>query len=143
MEFSRDEKHSFQEWLQLTAMKPIDRSTPPPAPKEVVVMQEESVEKEQKISKQELIDRFIEANPRMPRANAKGENEITTQAPSVERPNNNTTLMTETLAKVYLEQKKYDRAIQAYEILILKNPEKKSLFADRIWDIKQLKKNNT
>jgi hypothetical protein len=32
-------------------------------------------------------------------------------------------LMTETLAKVYLEQKKY-KAIQAYEILILKYPEK-------------------
>ena len=29
-----------------------------------------------------------------------------------------------TLAKVYLEQKKYNKAIQAYEILILKYPEK-------------------
>jgi hypothetical protein len=31
--------------------------------------------------------------------------------------------MTETLARVYLEQKKYQK-IQAYEILILKYPEK-------------------
>jgi virulence-associated protein VapD len=51
-------------------------------------------------------------------------------------------LMTETLAKVYLEQKKYQKAIQAYEILILKYPEKISFFADRISDIKILQQNN-
>ena len=51
-------------------------------------------------------------------------------------------IMTETLAKVYLEQKKYDKAIQAYEILILKYPEKSSIFANRIQDIKFLQNNN-
>jgi hypothetical protein len=35
-----------------------------------------------------------------------------------------TSLMTETLAKVYLEKKNIKKAIQAYEILILKYPEK-------------------
>ncbi|MNS22632.1 hypothetical protein D3C86_2061550 [compost metagenome] len=50
--------------------------------------------------------------------------------------------MTETLAKVYLEQKKYQKAIQAYEILILKYPEKSHFFADRILDIKTLQQNN-
>ena len=50
--------------------------------------------------------------------------------------------MTETLAKVYLEQKKYSKAIQAYEILILKYPEKSSFFAHRILDIKNLQQNN-
>jgi hypothetical protein len=50
--------------------------------------------------------------------------------------------MTETLAKVFLEQKKYHKAIQAYEILILKYPEKSSLFADRIIEIKNLQQNN-
>ena len=50
--------------------------------------------------------------------------------------------MTETLARVYLEQKKYSKAIQAYEILILKYPEKSSFFADRISDIKIVQQNN-
>jgi hypothetical protein len=54
----------------------------------------------------------------------------------------NNHLMTETLAKVYLEQKKYQRAIQAYEILILKYPEKSSFFADQIKNIKDLQQNN-
>ena len=53
-----------------------------------------------------------------------------------------THLMTETLARVYLEQKKYSKAIQAYEILILKYPEKSIFFADRIKDIKILQQNN-
>ena len=49
--------------------------------------------------------------------------------------------MTETLAKVYLAQKKYENAIQAYKILSLKYPEKSSLFADQIQRIKILQNN--
>ena len=47
--------------------------------------------------------------------------------------------MTETLAKVYLEQGHYEKAINAYEILSLKYPQKSSLFANQIKAIKQLK----
>ena len=49
-------------------------------------------------------------------------------------------LMTETLAKVLMKQKKYDRALEAYRILSLKYPEKNSLFADQIKIIQKLKK---
>ena len=42
------------------------------------------------------------------------------------------TLMTETLAKIYLEQKKFDKAIKSYKILSLKYPEKSSFFVDQI-----------
>jgi hypothetical protein len=44
--------------------------------------------------------------------------------------------MTETLAKIYFKQNKFDEAIRAYEILCLKYPEKISLFADQIKTIK-------
>ncbi|MDB0069637.1 hypothetical protein N9F15_04365 [Flavobacteriaceae bacterium] len=44
--------------------------------------------------------------------------------------------MTETLAKIYFEQNKFEEAIKAYEILCLKYPEKISLFADQIKTIK-------
>ena len=50
--------------------------------------------------------------------------------------------MTETLARIYVEQKNYDKAIQSYQILSLKYPEKSSLFAIQIESIKVLKKNN-
>ncbi len=47
--------------------------------------------------------------------------------------------MTETLARIYLEQKNYDKAIQSYKILSLKYPEKSSFFADQIKAVKELK----
>lgn len=48
-------------------------------------------------------------------------------------------LITETLAKIYMKQEKYNKAIKAYEILSLKYPKKSSFFADQINDIKKLK----
>ena len=48
-------------------------------------------------------------------------------------------LMTETLAKVLIKQKKYDKALEAYQILSLKYPEKNSFFADQIKKIHKLK----
>ena len=126
--FEDTEKHSFQEWLQLTKIAPIER--------------EESSEieefKEEKQKKIEIIDRFIELNPKISPVKE------SVKTPSNININNDepTHLMTETLAKVYLEQKKFNKAIQAYEILILKYPEKSSFFADRIKKIKDLQQNN-
>lgn len=48
-------------------------------------------------------------------------------------------LMTETLAKVLMKQKKYDKALEAYQILGLKYPEKNSFFANQIKKIRKLK----
>ena len=47
-------------------------------------------------------------------------------------------LMTETLAKLYIEQKHFDQAIRAYEILSLKYPKKSSFFVREIEKIKKL-----
>ena len=47
-------------------------------------------------------------------------------------------LMTESLAKVLVKQKKYKKAIRAYKILSLKYPEKNVLFATQIEKIKKL-----
>ena len=125
LEFTINEKHSFQEWLQLSRLKPIER-------KETI--SEENLEKRKKL---DLIDKFIENNPKIPPIS---KDAVTaTITPVIE---DKSYLMTETLAKVYLEQKKFSKAIQAYEILILKYPEKSSFFADRILDIKNLQQNN-
>ena len=121
LEFTKEEKHSFQEWLQLSRLKPIERKE---------TSTEEDISRKKKL---ELIDKFIESNPKIPPVN-KESNPIISRAITEDK----SYLMTETLAKVYLEQKKYQKAIQAYEILILKYPEKSSFFADRISDIKNL-----
>ncbi len=130
--FSKDEKHSFQEWLQLSRTQPIVRE------KETVAESETALLEDDKKKKAELIDKFIEASPKIPPIKQSSESSFTIDL----NKSDNSYLMTETLARVYLEQKKYQRAIQAYEILILKYPEKSSFFADRISDIKILQQNN-
>lgn len=47
-------------------------------------------------------------------------------------------MVTETLAKLYEGQKKYQKAIRAYEVLALKYPEKNDFFAARIIQLKNL-----
>ena len=130
--FSKEEKHSFQEWLQLSRTQPIVRE------KETVAQSETVPSEDDKKKKAELIDKFIEASPKIPPIKQNSESAIQIDL----NKSDNSYLMTETLARVYLEQKKYQRAIQAYEILILKYPEKSSFFADRISDIKILQHNN-
>ena len=51
----------------------------------------------------------------------------------------NDEIVTETLARVYLEQAHYDKAIAAYEKLSLKYPQKSSFFAKQIKLIHDLK----
>jgi hypothetical protein len=130
--FSITEKYSFEEWLQLSKIHPIVRENK--APKEE---NNSSIDPE-KQKKIELIDKFIEANPKIPPIKKDAEPGFKLEPSSENSPY----LMTETLARVYLEQHKYDKAIQAYEILILKYPEKSSFFANRISDIKILQQNN-
>ena len=130
--FSKNEKHSFQEWLQLSKINPIDRTESDFSEK---TNRELEAEKNKKLT---LIDKFIEENPKIPPLSK----EAIVKDFSVPIDEDKSYLMTETLAKVYLEQKKYQKAIQAYEILILKYPEKSSFFANRILDIQILQQNN-
>ncbi|MSP85509.1 MAG: hypothetical protein EXR18_06780 [Flavobacteriaceae bacterium] len=130
--FNINEKYSFQEWLQLSKIHPIQRDNLAP-----IEMKSLAIDLE-KQKKNELIDKFIEKSPKIPPIKKEAEPKIFIE-PSSE---NNSYLMTETLARVYLEQNKYAKAIQAYEILILKYPEKSSFFANRISDIKILQHNN-
>lgn len=145
LKFDRSERHSFAQWLKLTSMKPIERETESADP---AVEQANSTEEfpeteveeptgdKRPISRQDLIDRFLAESPRMspPQKMALGKGNIARA--SLEEDDS---LMTETLARVYTEQGLYDKAIKAYRLLSLKYPEKSGYFADRINEINDLK----
>jgi len=106
------EKHSFLDWF------------------DVINDDEENVDE-----KIDLIDRFIKNSPKIIlNEEFKSENKLIVETKMKDE------LVTETLAKIYISQEKYKKAIKAYEILSLKYPKKSSLFADQIKSIKNLKK---
>lgn len=141
LSFNQQEKHSFSEWLRLTNFKPIERQEEK-TQKEEIKEEEKIISKEtvasDKTKRFDLIDKFIDANPKIVPKATKEKTINLAKENSIDQ----SILMTETLAKVYLEQKKYKKAIKAYDILILKYPEKSGFFADQIRAIKKLQQNN-
>jgi hypothetical protein len=108
---SKVEKYSFLDWFDI-----INDEVP-------------KVEK-----KLDLIDEFIKNSPKIEFSKEeKSDNEIITNTKIKDE------LITETLAKIYVTQKKFNKAIKAYDILSLKYPKKSSFFADQINYIKKLK----
>ncbi|RZJ66418.1 MAG: hypothetical protein EOO50_10110 [Flavobacterium sp.] len=124
LDFSQNEKHSFQEWLQLSKIKPIDREEETRAAEVVQTAEDETGSSNdtndgddfemdsERQKKNQLIDRFIETNPKIPQIKQDVKPQSFIFEPSQA---DNSYLMTETLARVYLEQKKFEKAIQAYE----------------------------
>ena len=142
--FTKQEAHSFTEWLQLSSFAPINRSEEKTEQSKAIDSQEEITPQliENKASKniskdrkQQLIDSFIDSNPKIkitPVNNSNKQTPIKTNLFSSEA------LMTETLARVYVEQKNFKKAKQAFRILSLKYPEKSGFFADQIRAIEKL-----
>lgn len=86
------------------------------------------------LSQADLIDRFIIANPRIEPIRDK--KDIPTEdrsAPLYDESG----FVTETLAKIYVSQGYYSRAIDIFERLTLKFPEKSSYFAAQIEKVKE------
>ncbi len=130
MVFEKEEVHSFSEWLKITSFKPIIR--------EEETNNTEQTTKTIKAKKFELIDKFIATSPKI--QPIKKDTPVYNIAQS--QMMQSEALMTETLARIYVEQKNYDKAIQSYKILSLKYPEKSGFFADQIQAIKEIQEQN-
>jgi len=80
-------------------------------------------------------DKFIIANPRIETPKEKSNVPVDDiSKPFVEESDG---LVTETLARIYVNQGYYSRAIDIYEKLSLKFPEKSSYFASQIEKVKE------
>ena len=134
LQFDKNENHSFSEWLKLTCFKPIKRDTEN-IEETSKLESSESTKKEKKF---ELIDKFISKNPKISPTKPLSQKGNLAKAQMIQPES----LMTETLARIYAEQKNYKKAIQSYKILSLKYPEKSSFFAIQIKAVKQLQEQN-
>ena len=130
---------------QATEAKEAPKAKAAPAPQEQYMsfsdwihkIQENPAPSEPKASKWELIDKFIEAKPSIGPVD---KNATTAAAPELKNEYNTGTLMTETLAKLFVQQQKYDEALKGLWHFAFEISRKNSFFADQIKAIKRLKK---
>jgi hypothetical protein len=118
--FDHSSTHSFTDWLKnSTAINSEQKKRKTSAKKEA----------------SELIDAFIREEPKLTKPKKEFYNPVNMAKQSVE---DDITFVSETLAKVYVIQGNYSKALQAYESLRLKYPEKRLYFALQIKNIRKL-----
>lgn len=117
------EKHSFYEWLQLkNTIRDEGRGT-------------RDDKKTNLSAHHALIDKFIQSEPRIVPAKAEFYSPVNMARLSVVEHED---IVSETLAKIYLQQGNHSKAMSIYEKLSLFYPEKKLYFAARISEIEKL-----
>lgn len=104
--------NTWQKWLK------IERREPVPSKEEI---------------KEKAIEKFIENEPKISKLKEETTFVVKEKAGDISH------LMTETLAKLYVEQRLYSKAIKAYEALQQKHPEKSDYFAEKIREVKDLR----
>lgn len=115
--------------------QPADNFKSPGSLLEIEGIQQQAERRGDEEAQMDIIDRFLAKDPSAlrPVPNMLGDqNDIS--SPSITEHDD---LITESLARIYVLQKLYDKAIRAYEILSLKYPEKSVYFAEQIQKVKQ------
>lgn len=126
------EPESFADWLTHLSDSPLKF-----AAYDITSLEQEKLTEKSnnKLSDFELIDKFIQEEPKISRPKAEFYNPVNMAKQSVTE---DISFVSETLAKIYELQGNYSKALAAYESLRLKYPEKKLYFAAQIKNIKKI-----
>jgi hypothetical protein len=130
-DFSK-QPHSFVDWLKNAS---IVSKTEEIAVEEITEPIAQDTEDTEKLSANDLIDKFLKEEPRISKPKTEFYNPINMAKQSVAE---DITFMSETLAKILVLQGNYTKALQAYENLRLKYPEKRLYFASQIKNLRKL-----
>ena len=130
--------HSFSEWLKVLNDQHVEIEKPKAKKKDVLDAHIEMESNAQFLQMEEpaTLDEFLEKNISR-KHEASDEINVSELAKHSVEPHDD--LVSETLAKLLVLQKKYDHATEVYQKLGLKYPEKSSYFAIRIEEIKKLR----
>jgi tetratricopeptide (TPR) repeat protein len=114
---SPNERQEFSKWLQILDKERLEKVR-------------EKEKQEQKQEQKKLIDKFIKEEPQI----SKVDKDEDFSPEGISRMNviDNNDFVTETLAKVYIQQGNIEKAKNIYNKLMLKYPEKKAYFADQL-----------
>jgi hypothetical protein len=119
-EFNEDVAHSFKDWLLHIKGDKISNDEIKTTTKKKIHL--------------DVIDKFIQEDPQIKPKKSEFYSPINMARLSVV---DDSDMVSETLALIYVEQGNYSNAINTYQKLSLKNPEKRSYFANQIKILKQ------
>ncbi|MDP1746716.1 MAG: hypothetical protein Q8L90_14170 [Bacteroidota bacterium] len=122
--FDSSQAHSFTDWLKHASNA-----------NEPAVEENKLDESSSKKAAADLIDKFLREEPRMSKPKTEFYNPVNMAKQSVAE---DITFVSETLAKIFVLQGNYIKALKAYENLRLKYPEKRLYFAAQIKNLRKL-----
>lgn len=118
------EAHSFTDWLKVISGE---------TPTEKIPTRQVSKEKKNELIQKFILEEVSKPSLEKPKAEFYSPEEMAKKSLQDDEQ-----FVTETLAKIYLRQGNLPKALRAYEILLLKHPEKNLIFAPLLEKIKKL-----